>query len=996
MNTITYHDMELKIAYKPYQTFSLVNTQNSSVNGYDNSHEENRVFVEVDEKTFTQIQLEFNSYLLPCNYGVYLSRYSKFDYNKLYAFRRYCLTESNYNQKKKIDNYYKYFLLLHLRMIYRDIPKNKETSKICLDKYIKYLDNEEHIWTFNLMEVLAQHFYLQNFINPSEKIIESLEVLPYMTINLKDYTPLYPITIMSKYMEDRAKNIDEYLNIEDYWKKFRSHEIYAPGKKTGILNEEKFVIDRSLFLGFNRFLFDKECVVKNYYYKKLLERLASCFVDKKYDFIYHTYYTNKQGKKNPIAMVRIYSFEIKNKIPYYTEDELVKWFLNFYNYYNLTKFRFNDLLSVDSKTSLSNFNNLKNPFKNPKKKKNVFKKDIRVEVNTNKLVYNCTYQSINNEDIWINKERIYDATVNKSFIKDTSDLVFYKNIFDYDKVYINNQENFAVFKDMYSYFFTKRNFKANKNIMFRTDNFHIIAPNAFFVYNLYDRRRHEKGKAILIKDGYLKNTYLYKERVMLWKNPSYLRIRGFSLIISPPILAQYYALKYQKINSIINFIDVNYIYFERNNQFIFHYVKTFYDDKHFKNDFIFPDNCTIFSNKNMQKFYKDNNEILVSYIQLNDDNIKSDLLNSIISDMKIPKLYTNRFYSYLHSIYKNNQIYQNDNGTEYEYLIFLRINKHYPEKLAYTLDDISFGQKMYNHMYSKYMYEMCRINLLFFSGIRFPSDDQKFIPKTPYDLFLYQFLISHHDKNINVSSVNNSMVEQYYKNNKNAYERIFLKNKAIYNIFENYYNNNLNKIEYYGTIEDYYHHEMYKNNLYYVLYNYIPGKIKQFKTYYYQNYNCDKFTSLNEFNNFLNNINDFTKESLFNEYIKYSLINNYLINNYNLYMNKKYGQYFPQYNIDIYNNSEEICIEKNSIRYVFNKPNDPKSDLVYYLEDINYKKNQNENDDEILMTLDKMCFNFINDNNLRMKYKEKETKEFNEFRTNLLNWETLGYYTIGV
>ena len=95
MNTITYHDMELKIAYKPYQTFSLVNTQNSSVNGYDNSHEENRIFVEVDEKTFTQIQLEFNSYLLPCNYGVYLSRYSKFDYNKLYAFRRYCLTESN-------------------------------------------------------------------------------------------------------------------------------------------------------------------------------------------------------------------------------------------------------------------------------------------------------------------------------------------------------------------------------------------------------------------------------------------------------------------------------------------------------------------------------------------------------------------------------------------------------------------------------------------------------------------------------------------------------------------------------------------------------------------------------------------------------------------------------------------------------------------------------------------------------------------------------------
>ena len=90
-----------------------------------------------------------------------------------------------------------------------------------------------------------------------------------------------------------------------------------------------------------------------------------------------------------------------------------------------------------------------------------------------------------------------------------------------------------------------------------------------------------------------------------------------------------------------------------------------------------------------------------------------------------------------------------------------------------------------------------------------------------------KILISKYNKYLNFSN------EHYYHNNKNAYDKIFIKNKATFNIFENYFNNNLNKQEYYGTIEDYYCRNMHKNNLYNVLYNYIPGNMKQFKTLIY-------------------------------------------------------------------------------------------------------------------------------------------------------------------
>ena len=40
-------------------------------------------------------------------------------------------------------------------------------------------------------------------------------------------------------------------------------------------------------------------------------------------------------------------------------------------------------------------------------------------------------------------------------------------------------------------------------------------------------------------------------------------------------------------------------------------------------------------------------------------------------------------------------------------------------------------------------------------------------------------------------------------------------------------------------------------------------------------------------------------------------------------MNQKCGQYFSQYNINIYNYSEEISIDKNSIRYAFNPLTSP-------------------------------------------------------------------------
>ena len=71
--------------------------------------EEKRIFQAYDKETFKQTILEFNSYILPC-----YSRIHLFDKEKFYKFRNYLMMKSNFNPRGKKDNYYKFFLLLHL------------------------------------------------------------------------------------------------------------------------------------------------------------------------------------------------------------------------------------------------------------------------------------------------------------------------------------------------------------------------------------------------------------------------------------------------------------------------------------------------------------------------------------------------------------------------------------------------------------------------------------------------------------------------------------------------------------------------------------------------------------------------------------------------------------------------------------------------------------------------------------------------------------------
>ena len=47
----------------------------------------------------------------------------------------------------------------------------------------------------------------------------------------------------------------------------------APGKYTGVLNQEKFTIGRKIFYDFNWLIFDEDSEELNHYYKNILENL---------------------------------------------------------------------------------------------------------------------------------------------------------------------------------------------------------------------------------------------------------------------------------------------------------------------------------------------------------------------------------------------------------------------------------------------------------------------------------------------------------------------------------------------------------------------------------------------------------------------------------------------------------------------------------------------------------------------------------------------------
>ena len=133
---------------------------------------------------------------------------------------------------------------------------------------------------------------------------------------------------------------------------------------------------------------------------------------------------------------------------------------------------------------------------------------------------------------------------------------------------------------------------------------------------------------------------------------------------------------------------------------------------------------------------------------------------------------------------------------------------------------------------------------------------------------------------------------------------------------------------------------------------------------------------------------------VFGEYYSYVLINNYLKVNYKISMYKQYEKYFDEFDIDLNDMDKPLILFNNDKQIIFNKPNKPKSDFFFYLQDkFNYNKSYN-NDLMIFAQFEKLIKEFISNDNIKKEYKEKEEKEFNDFRTRLLYWETNGFYEI--
>ena len=288
--------MNLKLRYKENDKFSKPETDADIIIENKTYIEENRIFKSIDEETFKQIKLEFNSYLLPCNSGIYLSKYSSFDEDKLYKYRNYLMAKSNFNQKGKIDNYYKFFLLLHLMIKNKEIPTKENTTKLYLEKYLKVLNNKKYT-KFNLTEMLSLNYYItQNFCVASN-LKKNVDVLEYMTIRINNYKPLYRITDMNLYIKDRKNYISKVINekYNYFFEKLIEYDLKAPGVKTGFLTEEKFVINHSMFYDFNIYMFNKKAKVRNLYYRNLFEEIRKSFIEDEYDFIPSGYYENKKG-----------------------------------------------------------------------------------------------------------------------------------------------------------------------------------------------------------------------------------------------------------------------------------------------------------------------------------------------------------------------------------------------------------------------------------------------------------------------------------------------------------------------------------------------------------------------------------------------------------------------------------------------------------------------------------------------------------------------------
>ena len=430
MTTISYKDMDLKLRYKGYEIFSMPETDDDTIIDDQTLKEERRVFEAVDNQTFKQIMLEFNSYLLPTNSGIHLSKYSSFDKDKLDQYRNYRMTKSNFNKNGKIDNYYKFFLLLHLMIKNDEIPQEDFIARVPLERYLPVLNRKKNKPSFNYTEMLSLNYKItQNFF-ASPNLKSSTGVLEYMTIRLNK-KPLYKIDDMKLYTENRKEYINKIINQKNIYldESYVKYDLKAPGVKTGFLGEERFVINETMFYHFNHYMFNKKAKIRNYYYKNLFEKIQDCFTDNKYDFIPSNFYLNKKGEKIPLCMIREYSFEIKDKIARYNVEQLLHWFLNFYNYYNYLPYRNRNLLMKQNIIDCSDFFENYNPFKKDQKNK---------EINMHKIIDNNFYQKINQNENIINICRIYDFDTNKDYFIDYNDKIFNKNKFDYDRLYTIN------------------------------------------------------------------------------------------------------------------------------------------------------------------------------------------------------------------------------------------------------------------------------------------------------------------------------------------------------------------------------------------------------------------------------------------------------------------------------------------------------------------------------------------------------------------------------
>lgn len=491
----------------------------------------------------------------------------------------------------------------------------------------------------------------------------------------------------------------------------------------------------------------------------------------------------------------------------------------------------------------------------------------------------------------------------------------------------------------------------------------------------------------------------YRDRLYKWKNdPEFLAIAGFSLIICEPLTNYYYKKIFENNNKEYNIKKDNSFFEEINTQHIHHYVKKFYFPNELTSPYVPKEMIKVFSKKNIEDYFAINNQVLVSYLQLNKDLTNNTIFFSWISSIKIPYLYPLEFYVYIHHKYLNNNFYQIYEDLFYEYFLYKRNIKHYYNKIKYIDENKIIGKKIYDYNFDLISYEMCIVNLLLFKGIKFPlGDDYTWIPKCAYDLFLCQYIIDNFKYKATISNMKTPLTEAIFNNYKNIYENNFLKNLPIYKLFYDYFNNTIDKNEYYSDVNRYYESDMYDNIIYDLLYNYFPEKKKSFKSFYYEKQINSAIASIEALDKNLNALTEEEKTKIYIDYFSYCLANDYLKRNYNIYMQYKYQKILPKETIDTYDNDKEIIIQIDNKVYVFNKPEKPKTDLVIYLEEnFDIKNTFMKYEENIISEFDKYCKDFITNEDLLEKYKEKEAEQFELFKKKLFQWEKYGYYEITI